>query len=218
LSARLSELAGVFRPTGEKLPEEKKILTLGAYGDIDFFELKGDIEAILEGLNIRGVKIERLTDNPSYHPGQCASVYSGGKPIGVFGQVHPLVTVNYGVDIPVFAAELDFEALFASIDPDPEYVPLPRFPAISRDMAVVCDTKIPAGSLIDAVRRAAGSLLETIGIFDVYTGDQVPKGKKSVAISLLFRHPDRTLNDTEVDELFGKALEAVKTDFGASLR
>jgi phenylalanyl-tRNA synthetase beta chain len=175
---RLSELAGVFRPTGEKLPEEKKILTLGAYGDIDFFELKGDVEAILDGLNIGDVKIERLTDNPSYHPGQCASVYSGGKPIGVFGQVHPLVTVNYGVDIPVFAAELDFEALFASIDPDPEYVPLPRFPAISRDMAVVCDTEIPAGSLVDVSNASLAAFSKTSGYLMCTPAIRFPRAKK----------------------------------------
>jgi len=215
---RLYELAGAFLPSGEKLPVEKKILTLGAYGDIDFFDLKGDIEAMLEELRIREYKIERVTDNPSYHPGQCASVYFGDLFIGVFGQIHPEVSANYGIDVPVFAAELDFENLLKSEGPDPEYAPLPRFPATTRDMAVVCDASVPAGKLLETVKHAASSLLESVEIFDVYTGGQVPNGKKSVAMALVFRHTDRTLNDAEVDEQFNRALDALNRDFGATLR
>ena len=215
---RLYELAGVYLPSGEKLPVEKKILTLGAYGDLDFFDMKGDIEAILKALRIRDYRFEGASDQPSYHPGQCARIYCGDACIGVFGQVHPAVSENYGVDVPVYAAELDFETLYISKGPDPEYTPLPRFPATTRDMAVVCDVSIPAGSLLSVVKNTAGPLLESVDIFDVYTGGQVPDGKKSVAMSLVFRHADRTLSDAEADAQFNLVLEALNREFGATLR
>lgn len=215
---RLFELAKVYVPQGGKLPDEKKVLTLGGYGGgFDFFVLKGDVEAVLESLRI-DYRFSKVSDISSYHPGQCAEVYSGDTRIGVLGQVHPMVVDNYDMDTLVFAAELDFNSMFKSVGPDAEYTPLPKFPATDRDMAVVCDIAIPAGMLVDAVREVCGQLLESAVIFDVYTGGQVPQGKKSVALSLRFRHPDRTLTDEEGDELFNRCLTALGERYGAVLR
>jgi phenylalanyl-tRNA synthetase beta chain len=215
---RLFELAKVYILTEDKLPEEKKVLTLGAYGgDFDFFELKGDIEGILESLRI-DYRFIKTSDQSSYHPGQCAEIFSGDTRIGVFGQVHPIVVENYGMDVRVYAAELDFNGMFKSIGPDVEFTPLPKFPAMVRDMAVVCDLTIPAGALLETAKEVSGDLLESVEIFDVYTGDQVPKGKKSVALSLKFRHSDRTLTDEEADTLFNRCLSALGEKFGAVLR
>jgi len=217
-SVKFFEMAKVYVPTDDKLPEERKVLTLGVYGgDFDFFELKGDIEAILDSLRI-DYSFSKVSDFSSYHPGQCAEVLSGGVRIGVFGQVHPLVVENYDMDVRVYAAELDFNAMFGSVGPDAVYTPLPRFPATTRDMAVVCDIAVPAGKLVETVKEVSGDVLESAEIFDVYTGDQVPQGKKSVALSLKFRHSDRTLTDEEADSLFNSCLSALGEKYGAVLR
>ncbi len=217
-SVRLAELATVYIPTSEKLPEEKKVLVLGAYGGLDFFDLKGQVEALLKGLNIQNIKAYADSSNPSYHPGQCAKLYTGSIEIGVLGQIHPTVLGNYGIETQVFVAELDFETIYNNMSGDAEHVPSARFPAISRDLAVVCGKTVPAGALQDTVSSVAGDLLESVEIFDVYTGDQIASGKKSVALSLVFRHPERTLNDYEVDAVFSEILSSLESAHSAYLR
>lgn len=216
--ARLAELATVYTPTDDKLPIEKKVLTLGAYGDMDFFTLKGQVEALLKGLNVKNIRFAADTANPSYHPGRCAAVFTGDTELGVVGQVHPSVLKNFDVDTDVYAAELDFERIFAGMDGDIEYVPTARFPAVTRDLAVVCDINIPAGNLQDTVVEVSGNLLESVEIFDVYTGNQISQGKKSIALALVFRHSDRTLNDAEVDAVFASVIKALDERYGASMR
>ena len=216
--AHLFELATVYHPRNDDLPEERKVVTLGVYDEeFDFFDLKGDLEVVLESLRI-DYRFIKSNKHPAYHPGQCAEVYSGSKLIGVFGQVHPAVTDSYGIDTRVYAAELDFNTMFDSIQQETMYRPIDKFPSIERDMAVVCDQSVPAGDLVDTVLRVSGELLKSCEIFDVYTGDQVPKGKKSVALSLIYRHADRTLTDAEVDDLFNLSLSALGKEFGAVLR
>ncbi len=219
-SARLYELARVYRKSQEKLPTEPKILTIGAYGDgMDFFDLKGDIDAIISGLGLSSVKYQAEHENPSYHPGQCANIKVDGVTIGVLGQIHPSILANYDIDVPVFTAELDYETIYSmSSDKEVKYVPLPRFPASTRDIAVVCDATIPAGELIDCITAAGGKLLSEAKIFDVYSGGQIPSGKKSVAISLIFRKNDSTLTDTEVGESVSNILKVLEESFGAVLR
>lgn len=217
-SARLSELATVYRKTGGKLPEERKILTLGAYGEMDFFRMKGEILAIFSALRILDPRFEQEKNHSAYHPGQCAVVSAGGNTLGHFGQIHPLVLANYGIEVPVFVAELDLEFMFAAMRGDPEYQPTPRFPATTRDLAVLCDRAIPAGALEQTIRSAGSELLESVSIFDVYTGGQIPEQKKSVAFSLIFRRPDRTLQDMEVNAVFEEILRTLDREHGAILR
>ena len=200
------------------LPHEEKILTLGSYGRLSFFQFKGAIEALLRELNIKGASFAPEKSNPSYHPGRCAKVLIDGKEIGVFGTIHPTVAARYGLSGEVLAAELQMDALLAAIDPEKLYHPLPKFPASTRDIAVLVDDAVPAASMQAAVEKAAGKLLESVKLFDVYKGKGIPEGKKSVAYSLSLRAPDRTLTDEECDKAMRAAISALETEFGAQLR
>ena len=194
-------------------------MSLGAYGDdYDFFTLKGAVETVLDGLRIPAARYVADRTNPSYHPGRCAKVYVGEKCLGTLGQVHPHVAANYGVDRELYAAELDFTALLSVMGPDPVYQPLPRFPAVSRDIAVVCDKAIPVGDLEDCVRRGAKGLLKAVELFDIYTGIGVPEGKKSVAFRLTLRSDDRSLTAEEADADVKSVLAALESELGARLR
>ena len=224
-TASLYELGTIYTPTvkdgkadPDVLPHEEKILTLGSYGRLSFFQFKGAIEALLRELNIKGASFAPEKANPSYHPGRCAKVLIDGKEIGVFGTIHPTVAARYGLSGEVLAAELQMDALLAAIDPEKLYHPLPKFPASTRDIAVLVDDAVPAASMQATVEKAAGKLLESVKLFDVYKGKGIPEGKKSVAYSLSMRAPDRTLTDEECDKAMRAAISALETEFGAQLR
>lgn len=220
-SVRLYELGRTYfaKNDGSGMADEPKILSLGAYGpEMDFYGIKGATEAVLEGLRIANVRFEAERGNPSYHPGRCARVYSGDRLLGVLGQIHPAVAENYGVDCPLYAAELRFDALFASMGGKPVYQPLPRFPAVTRDIALVCDRALPVGTLEDCIRRGAKGLLKAVSLFDVYTGKGIPEGKKSAAFSLELRADDRSLTAQEADEDVKGILELLSAELGAVLR
>ncbi len=224
-TASLFELGMIYTPVikdgkadASVLPHEEKIITLGSYGRLSFFQFKGVIEAICRELNVKDVQFMPETNNPSYHPGRCANILIGGEAVGVFGTVHPTVAARYGLSGEVLAAELPLDKLFAAIDPVKLYHPLPKFPASTRDIAVLVDDTVPAASMQAAIEKAAGSILETVKLFDVYKGKGIPEGKKSVAYSLSLRAPDRTLTDEECDKAMKQALAALEKDFGAVLR
>ena len=218
-SARLYELGKIYLPREDGLADEPKYLSLGAYGDgVDFFAFKGGIETLLRELRITDVKFKACTDNASYHPGRCANVYAGEKLLGVFGQIHPLVAANYGVDTEVYTAELSFEAMYEMRGGIPVYQPLPKFPAVTRDIAVVCDEGVTVGALEESIRCGAKGLLKDVSLFDIYRGPGVAIGKKSVAFSLVLRADDRSLTGEEADEDVQSILAALKADHNAVLR
>jgi len=217
---KLYELGRVYLPGGEDgLAVEGKVLTLGAYGDgMDFFTLKGVVEAVLKDLRVPDPAFHPCDQDPSYHPGRCAYVCSGDDLLGVFGQIHPQVARSYGVDQELYCAELNFEALFAAKGPDPEYAPLPRFPSVTRDIAVVCSEEVTVGELEAAIQKGAKGLLKHAALFDIYQGPGVPAGKKSVAFSLVLRSDERSLTGEEADEDVKSILQTLKDDCGAVLR
>jgi phenylalanyl-tRNA synthetase beta chain len=172
----------------------------------------------LKDLRADSVRFEACRDNPSYHPGRCAAVWAGGQRVGVFGQVHPLVVGNYGVDGEFYCAELSFDALMAAKGADPEYVPLPKFPAVTRDIAVVCDEAITVGALEDCIRRGAKGLLKEVSLFDIYRGKGIGEGKKSVAFNLILRSDERSLTAEEADEDLQSILRLLASELGAVLR
>ena len=218
-SVRLYELGKIYLPREDGLADEPKFLSLGAYGDgISFFSFKGTVEALLRELRIGGVRFERCSDNASYHPGRCAEVFSGDTRLGVFGQIHPGVAANYDVDEEVYAAELSFDALFACRGAIPVYEPLPRFPAVTRDIAVVCDESVTVGALSDCIRRGAKGLLKEATLFDIYRGIGIPEGKKSVAFNLVLRADDRSLTGEEADADKENILAALAKELDAHLR
>ena len=218
-AVRLYELGKIYLPREDGLADEPKILSLGAYGDgVDFFSFKGSIETLLHELRITDVKYVACTDNDSYHPGRCAKVYAGETYLGVFGQIHPLVAANYGMDTEVYTAELSFDAMYEKRGDIPVYQPLPKFPAVTRDIAVVCDEAVTVGALEESIRRGAKGLLKDVSLFDIYRGPGVASGKKSVAFNLVLRADDRSLTGEEADEDVQSILAALKADHNAVLR
>ena len=222
-SARLYEVGRIYLSGGEDgLANETKVLTLGAYGeDMDFYVMKGAIEAILKDIRAKDVHFEGPSGAPSdasYHPGRCATVWSGSDCIGVFGQIHPLVARNYGVDGELYCAELSFDELMNAKGPDPLYAPLPRFPAVTRDIAVVCDRDVTVGALEKCITRAGGKLLREVSLFDIYQGQGIPEDKKSVAFNLVLRSDEGTITAAQADEEVRDILAALESELGAVLR
>ncbi len=219
-AVKLYEIGRTYGLGGKDgLAIESKYLTLGTYGaGTTFFTLKGVVEAVLTDIRAQGIRYEACTDNPSYHPGRCAKVYCGGKYIGVFGQIHPLVAQNYGIDAELYCAELSLGALMKARGADPIYTPLPRFPAVSRDIAIVCDKKIPVAHLIDCIMKSGGEYLKGCSLFDIYTGSHIADGMKSVAFSLTMRADDQTLTDEHAEETVNAVLSALESKFGAKMR
>ena len=219
-AVKLYEVAKVYLPTeGQVLPQEPKMLVLGTYGsDETFFTLKGEIEAIFAGLRIRKAEYTAEKSNPSYHPGRCASITVDGVCVGVMGQVHPLVVNNYGMDCEVYCAELNLSALMELRLPDPTYTPLPKYPAVMRDLALVCDEAVTVAQAEGVITDAAGKLLRSVKLFDIYRGTGVPEGKKSMAFSLELRSDERTLTDADSEGVMSKVLAALKEKLNAVLR
>ncbi|HBI64402.1 MAG TPA: phenylalanine--tRNA ligase subunit beta [Clostridiales bacterium] len=225
-TASLYEIATVYLPEMKNgaadpdiLPQEPHMLALGTYGRLSFFQFKGIIERLLRSSGVPAVSFEPVTDNPSYHPGRCARVLSGETEIGVFGTIHPIIAKNYGAgSSELLAAELNLDTMFAVHTDEKLYHPLPKYPASTRDIAVLCDEGIPVAHMEKAITKAVGSILEAVTLFDVYKGNQVPDGKKSVAYSLRLRRSDRTLTDEECDGAMKKAISALEEKFGAELR
>ena len=219
-SAKLYELAKIYLPKeGEVLPEEPKMLLLGSYGAKEtFFTLKGELEAVLNGLRIKSARYTAVSDNPSYHPGRCARVSIDGVDVGFMGQVHPLVCQNYDIDCEVYCAEIDFTKLFALRLPEATYTPLPKYPAVTRDLALVCDEAMTVAQLEDCIIAAGGKLLRKVSLFDIYRGKGIAEGKKSMAFSLELRADDRTLTDEDSVSVVNRVLEKLNADLGVEIR
>ena len=219
-SAKLYELGRIYLPVeGHDLPDEPKRLIFGTYGEHeDFFSMKGEIDALLASLNIPAATYVRNTENPSYHPGRCAELRIDGKKVGVIGQIHPLVAETYGIGAEVYAAELDFTLLQSMAGGERVFHPLPKFPAVARDLALVCDESLTVGELESCIPAAAGKLLRKINLFDIYRGDQIGKGKKSMAFSFELRSDERTLTDEDINRAVNTILKALKFRLDAVLR
>ena len=219
-SVKLYELAKIYLPAeGQPLPEEPKMLLLGTYGAGEsFFTMKGELEAIFAGLRLKKASYTAEKTNPSYHPGRCARISVDGMDVGVMGQVHPLVAKNYGIDTDVYCAEINFTKLMDCRLPDATYTPLPKYPTVSRDLALVCGESVTVAQAEEVITAAAGKLLRDVKLFDIYRGAGVPQGKKSMAFSLELRADDRTLTDTDSEAVVSRILAALKEKLDASLR
>lgn len=219
--AYLYELGKVFEKTSdETLPNEKTVVTVGFYdnsGASDFFTLKGMIESVVAAMNIKNVSYVPCTDNASYHPGRCAAILSDGEKIGVFGEIHPTVAANYEIDKKVYCAEIALEKLYASVGEEKKYKPVPKHPASTRDLGLLCKDEVYNADIVEIIKTAGGKHLESVKLFDIYTGKQVAPGYKSLAYSLVFRKEDGTFADTEIDAFISKILAAL-AEKGITLR
>ncbi|MBR2743388.1 MAG: phenylalanine--tRNA ligase subunit beta [Clostridia bacterium] len=217
--ASLFEISNVYIKNEDetKLPDEQKKITIGTLSG-DFFDLKGIVESLLAGLRVGGAQIRPMTDNPMFHPGR-AAVYSVGKrDFAVLGEIHPAIAKNYGIDAPVYCAVVDFASAYRYSKKSVSYNPLPRFPAITRDLAFVVNRDMLSGDIEAVIKKYAGKLLEKVSLFDVYEGKQIGEGKKSMAYSVVLRDREKTLTDKNADEVVAKILKGLAGDLGVELR
>lgn len=219
--AMLYEVATIYLPNEDKtkLPEEPKEIAIGMYGSVDFYDLKGVIEGLLDNCGIKGYYVRAEENDPSFHPGRCAKIYANNDTcLGIFGEIHPLVSANYSFTKRVYVGVLDFEAMFDNHIAESKYTPLPKFPALTRDFSFVCDESLEVGTIEGVMKKAGVKLLESVKLFDIYRGAQVGENKKSVSFSVSLRASDRTLNDEEADGAVKKILKALEKELGITLR
>lgn len=223
-AARLFELSHIYLPCeGETLPNEKLTLTLGMYGaDTDFYELKGVIEELLEAMGIKDYDFVAEANNPTFHPGRTAKLVLNisGKSIisATFGEIHPEVSEKAECPQRTYIAILDVVPLIEASTTMRQYKQLPKFPAVTRDMAIVVKDELFVGDLIKAIKQKGGEFLEDVKLFDIYKGAQMAGGMKSVAFALSFRATDRTLKDEDVTAAMDRILKNLEKNYGAQLR
>jgi phenylalanyl-tRNA synthetase beta chain len=222
----------VFLPVeGEDLPDEQLRLVIALTGPralpdwqgadstpMDFFDLKGVLERIFEGLHISGVQYQPGA-HPSFHPGKCAEIQINGQSLGVMGELHPQVVENYDFpETPVLAADLDLRALLEAVPPLFSITAVPTQPPILEDIAIVVDENVPAGEVEALIRQTGGKRVTAVRLFDVYRGEQIGAGKKSLAYSLTYQDPERTLTDKDAAKIRNKIIRRLERELGATLR
>lgn len=220
IAGRFFELGTVYLPkeSADILPEERGVAVIGSYGEKeDFFAMKGILLEALDKLGVYGVEFTANKENPTFHCGRCADISIGEKKIGEIGEISPAVLENYGIGTRAYVATLDIADIFDARIVDKKFKPTPKFPASTRDLAIICDDELPAASLEKAIRAGAGKLLEKVELFDVYKGASIANGKKSVAYTMTLRAADRTLTVEECDRAVNKVLKEL-ANIGAELR
>jgi phenylalanyl-tRNA synthetase beta chain len=228
----LFEVGPVYLASEEgALPEEPRRLAIVLSGSrtppawqagdrsaMDFYDLKGIVDGLLADLRPEAVHYEPA-EHPTFHPGKTARLLVDGRPVGILGEVHPLVRQRYEFpDAPLLAADLDLEALLAAAPPVRTVVAAPPFPPVLEDLAVVVDQGVPAERVESLIRQTGGALVSRVRLFDLYQGDQVGAGKKSLAYAITYQATDRTLTDTEVARLRDRIVRRLESDLGARLR
>lgn len=218
--ARLFEIGKVYmsKENENEVPEERNVLTIGLYGDVDYLNLKGVVENIAEHLGVEKLSFTRESENPTFHPGKTACVNIRKELLGTLGEVHPDVAENYGIEERCYIAELNMDVLFANANLNKVYKVLPKFPAVTRDMALLVDDAILVQEIEDIILKQGGKMVEKVKLFDVYKGKQIPDGKKSIAYSILYRLENKTLTDEEVNKVHDKIVRTLENRLGAQLR
>ena len=220
-SANFYEIGHIFiqksLPVVE-LPEEKGILSIGFYGENDFYFMKESLEIILDRLGIKDLNYMRQSNNPTYHPGRTAMVYAGDTKLGIIGEVHPDVLINYNIKHRVYVADIDFDEMVNLSNLDIKYKALPKFPSMTRDIAIIVDEDVMIGELETVIKNHGKDLIESIDLFDIYRGDQVAENKKSVAFSIVYRSFEKTLTDDRINPIQKSIIEDLQENFNAVLR
>ncbi|MBR3921329.1 MAG: phenylalanine--tRNA ligase subunit beta [Oscillospiraceae bacterium] len=223
--ARLYEIGNEYIPvSGKELPDEPARLAIGMYGNnVDFYDIKGAVDEIMEEMGIvdydvtacaEGCPIEEYV---AFHPGRSAIVTKDDTVLAIMGELHPETLENYEIGVKAYVAKLLIPEMMSVSVTEKTYKPLPKFPATTRDLSVVCDDSITVASLEKAIKNAVGKILEKVTLFDVYKGSQIAEGKKSVSFSISMRSMESTLTDEQADAAMKRVLKAM-TEFGAELR
>lgn len=200
------------------ISKEEKSLVFAFYGDGAFYDAKGYVEGVLEHLNVKGYEVNSVSDNHSFHPGRCAVFTKSDVVLGTVGQIHPNVANNFDIDVAVYAAVLSVPAMFVSHEAEKEYKPLPLYPAMERDLALITDDTVEAGTICKSIRNFSGKSLIDVFVFDVYKGKGIEEGKKSIAVRLTFRLNDKTMTDEEADNAVKKILRRLESEMSITLR
>lgn len=221
-SSALFEVGTVYLPKAlplTELPEEKKLIAVGCYGaEHDYFTLKGTVEGLLDTVGVADYSFERAKDSMCFHPGKCADILINGKKAGIIGEIHPDVAERFNIETDVYVTELDFEAVFAAANAAVKYKKIARMPAIERDIAVIVDKDVPVAKIHDVIKKMSGKNLESLTLFDVYEGKQIPEGKKSVAYNAVYRSAEQTLTDNDINKVFDRIVKTLERELGAVLR
>ena len=227
MKASLFELGNEYIKTEDgKLPNEPVRLCIGMYdadGSVDFYTLKGIVEELLDTLSITDYDVElgsadcAFDEYTAFHPGRVAVLKKNNVEFGILGELHPAVQENYDIGTRTYIAKLNIPEMMSLADDEKTYKPLPKFPATTRDLSLVCDDKTPVALLEKSIKSAVGKTLEKVTLFDVYKGEQIEKGKKSVSYSISMRSHEGTLTDEQADAAIKRVLKALK-ELGAELR
>lgn len=215
------EIGNIFIPKElpvTRLPDEKKVISFGVYGEKDFYYLKEVIDKTLDKLGIKGAEYIKEKDLDTFHPGRTAKIILNGKDLGVIGEIHPDVSENYEIKDKVYIGWVDFEKIIKETNLDIKFKSLPKYPSINRDIALILNRDIPVGDIEKLIKKHGEELIEKIELFDVYTGDQIPEEMKSVAYSITYRSSDRTLIDKEVSDIQNAIIDDLKQAYDAELR
>ncbi|MGE5677654.1 MAG: phenylalanine--tRNA ligase subunit beta [Pseudomonadota bacterium] len=215
------ELSKIYMPdpsSKEGLANEKETLTVGMYGEgVDFFDLKGVIENLLEEMNITNYRI-LSSNNDSMHPGRTAELLINNRRIGCLGEVHPDVLDKFDIPVRVYVAELNFEEIIKQSDMNIKYRTLPKYPSVARDIAIVVTEEITAGQVEEIIRNKGGRLIEEVKLFDIYRGSQIEEGYKSMAYSIVYRSDEKTLSEEDITKVHNKIVNSLVNQVGAALR
>jgi phenylalanyl-tRNA synthetase beta chain len=215
------EIGNIFIPKElpvEELPLEEKVLSIGFYGEKDFYYLKESINKLLGRLGITGMEYIREEKNPTFHPGRTAKILLNGEVLGIIGEIHMDVCENYDINTRVYIGQLDFSKIIELTNFDKRYKPLPKYPSMTRDIAVVVDEDILVGNIEKIILKHGGDLIESIKLFDIYRGDQIPENKKSIAFSITYRSYERTLRDKEINDIQELIIRDLQDNLKAKLR
>lgn len=218
--AKLYEAGSIFIPRDQPVAEEpfeKLRLCIGMYGSYDFYDLKGIIDAMLSRFGIKAA-LKKVSDNPTFHPGRTAALCVDDDIIGIYGEVSPKVTDNYGLDHRVYLAEIDVEKILQYKNTEWKYEPLPKYPSMVRDIAVIVKDDVLAGDMEEEIRKVNPYLIESVELFDVYKGEHIKEGYKSTAFSVTYRNKERTMKEKEVEKIHEKILQVLSNKFNAVLR
>jgi len=199
------------------LANERDTLTIGIYGNVDFYDLKGITENLLSELNISNYRM-LPSNHESFHPGRTAELLINNKRIGYLGEIHPEVLDNYDIPVRVYIAEFNFEEIMAHAKLDIKYKPLPKYPSIERDIAIVVTEDITAGQVEEIIRNKGGKLVEEVELFDIYRGSQIEEGYKSMAYRIVYRSNEKTLTDDDIAKVHDKIINSLANQVGAILR
>lgn len=220
-SSFVYEIGSVFIPKElpiVELPEEKKVLSIGFYGEEDFYFLKETIEKLLNKLGIKNIEYTRETNNPTFHPGRTAKIFVEDVELGFFGEVHVDVLENYEINDRIYLGHLNFDLIVELANLDIKYKPLPKYPSMTRDIALVVKEDIMVGQIENIILKHGEDLIEKIELFDIYTGGQIPEGMKSVAYSITYRSYERTLRENQINKIQESIIKDLEESLGGKLR